>query len=98
MTIVAATSLLIISFVAGGLGFVFLFVSVPLQIFKLPQPMPREEKLHKHSGILLQMQGFCFCCFPTICIVVAGIDYIARTHPSLRAKVLTRSTQPLLFL
>lgn len=50
MTIAAATSLMIISFVAGGLGFVFLFVSVPLQIFKLPQPMPRNEKLHNTLG------------------------------------------------
>lgn len=37
-------------FVTGGLGFVFLFVSVPLQIFKLPQPMPRDEKLHNTLG------------------------------------------------
>lgn len=98
MTIAAATSLLIISFVAGGLGFVFLFVPVPLQIFKLSQPMPRKEKLHKHSGILLQMQGFCFCCFPTVCIIIADIDCAARTLPCLHAKVLPRSTQPLLFL
>lgn len=88
MTIVAATSLLIISFVAGGLGFVFLFVSVPLQIFKSPQPKPREEKLHKHSGILLQMQWICFCCFLTVCIIIADIDCAARILPCFRAKVL----------
>lgn len=63
MTIVAATSLLIISFVAGGLGFVFLFVSVPLQIFKLPQTMPREEKLHKHY-IYYRCRDFAFAAFP----------------------------------
>jgi len=98
MTIVAATSLLIISFVAGGLGFVFLFISVPLQIFKLPQPMPREEKLHKHSRILLQMQGFFFCHFPTVCIIIADIDCATRILPCLLVKILPKSPQLLLFL
>lgn len=87
MTTVAASSLLIISFVAGGLGFVFLFVSVPLQIFKLPRPMPREEKLH-NTGTLLQMQGFCVCCFPTVCIIIANIACAATTLPCLHAEVL----------
>lgn len=49
MTTVAATSLMIISFVAG-VGFSFLFVSVSLQIFKLPQPVPRDKKLQNTMG------------------------------------------------
>lgn len=44
------------------------------------------------------MQRFCFCCFLTVCIIIADIDFTARTLLCIHAEVLPRSTQTLLSL